>query len=84
MLLGSGVDKSFHYFVINKYWSNLRLFISRLEIDSFSFFLHGLFVLEYADLSHQRDLFSRFIRFTNMSNQIKYSIARDRKKNFAT
>ena len=34
-----------------------RLFISGLEPDSFFFFLHGLFVLEYADSFSQRDFF---------------------------
>ena len=34
-----------------------RLFNSRQETDNWSLFLHGSFVLEYADSSNQRDFF---------------------------
>ena len=35
-----------------------------------SLFLHGLFVLEYADLFNQREFFFMFTHSTNMSHQI--------------
>ena len=34
-----------------------KLIISRLKTDSFDFFFHGLFALEYADSSNQCDFF---------------------------
>ena len=62
-----------------RYWT-----LGRLETDSFNFFLQGLFVLKYADLSSHRLLISRletdsfvfffssrfiFLEYANSSNQ---------------
>ena len=81
MLLGNGVDEIFHYFVINEYRRIIESLLLDWKLTVFSFFLLGLFALEYADLSNQGDLFSRLTRCTHMSIvQSNQSITLDRKK----
>ena len=53
--------------------------ISRLEIDSFVFFLHDSLVLKYADSSNQRDFFLRGLLALGICG-IKQSNTRDREK----
>ena len=59
--------------------SEQRLFIGRLETESFVFFLHGSFVLEYSDSSNQRDFFFTVLSFYEYV-QSNRSNTRDREK----
>ena len=49
--------------------TNIYSLLIDWKLTALSFFLHGLFVLKYAKSSNQRDFFSRFTCFSNMSNQ---------------
>ena len=56
---------------INHFSIDFSLVAGQVETYSYVFLLHGLFVLEHAGFSNQRDFFSSwFTRFTNTSNQI--------------
>ena len=68
----------FHW--LDHLWLILGLFINGLETDSAVFFLHGSFVLKYADLSNQRDFFFFTVHSFYVYDRPNQSNTRDRKK----
>ena len=52
------------------------------KLTVFPFFLHGLFVVDYAESSNERDIFARFTRSTNMPKQISRLRVTEKKANY--
>ena len=75
-----------HQVQFQKQLVGVRLFISRLETDSFVFFSSQFIFLEYADSSNQRDFFllgSLALRICPIKS-VEYAWPQTAKKNFAT